>query len=785
MTGIREWLDSLGLGQYAGAFEENAIDFRALPELTEDDLKELGLKLGHRRIIQRAIAELRAAQAPSSAPSALVGSPSPASPSATRGSPAIEPRTAASSATESATPAFPARASPAPIAGEAERRQLTVMFCDLVGSVALGERMDVEDYRDLLARFRDAVVGAVTRYGGFVARHQGDGLLVYFGYPQAHESDAERAVRAGLEAVRAIAHLEHPYDVTPQVRVGIATGPAVVGDVLATGASARSELAALGPTPNLAARLQIEAEPDSVIVSETTRVLIEGLFELDALPARALKGFAEGITPYRVRSELRGQSRFAARSGAHLSPFVGREEELELLTRRWTRVKAGQGQVELVVGEAGIGKSRLVEQLRAHISAEPHELLILQCSPYHETSALYPWIAALERTLGFAETDQARARLDRLARHLEAIGEPGEETLGLIAHLLSIDAGDRFAGIEAMEAPKRRERMLRALVDYVRTRAGAAPVLCAIEDVHWADPSTLELLNRLVEAIESERVLLVVTARPGFDADWTDLPHARVLSLSRLNQREGERLASAVAAAHSALLADALDEILYRAGGNPLFIEELTRAVAQSGDPRSVRPIIPATLRDSLMARLDASEAGKAVAQCASVVGRTVEAELLDAVWEGAPERLAEGLDALERMGLVSRQGEGEFARYAFKHILVRDTAYESLLREPRAALHHRVALALERCHPEMRRNQPALHRGGRRTERDRAVARRGTPRIEPIGQCRDPRAPRGRARAPRFDPRSRRARRARARAPARAGPGAHEHPGLRIARGR
>ncbi len=661
MTDVRQWLNSIGLGQYAAAFEENSIEWDLLPKLSSEELKEIGVgPLGHRKRILEAAEALDARAAP--AQSSMPG-------------------------------------------GEAERRQLTVMFCDLVGSVELGEQMDVEDYRDLLARFRNAVVGAVGRYDGFVARHQGDGVLVYFGYPQAHENDADRSVRAGLEVARVVAELEHPYEVEPKVRVGIATGPVVVGDVLSTGASDRSELAALGPTPNLAARLQGEAEPNTVVISGATQALTAGLFGFEALPARALKGIPGKVTPYRVQSEVRGQSRFAARSGTHLSPFVGREEELEMLTRRWTRVKEGRGQVALIAGEAGIGKSRLFEHFRELIGPEPHEVVRLQCSPYHESSALYPTISAFERALGFLEISESAARLDSLRQHLQEMGHTDEDALGLLAHMLSLPTENRFPGVEALDPQQRRQQILRTLVNYVNQRAAMLPTLCAFEDVHWADPSTLELLGQLVESIEGARVLIIATTRPGFEAAWADMPHASVWSLSRLGRNECERLAHGVATRQATLSAEVVDGILSRAGGNPLFIEELTRTVAQSSEGAT----IPTTLQDSLMARLDASEAGKTVAQDAAVIGRSFERGVLAGAWDGSPARLSEGLDALEQLGVLTRKGEDELARYTFRHTLVRDAAYGSLLRERRAALHARVAAAIESSAPEVGETQPEL----------------------------------------------------------------------------
>ena len=682
MADIRQWLEQHELGKYIDVFAENDVGLDILPDLDEQQLEQLGVSLGDRVRMRKAIASL-------SDDSLLT------------------------SRSEVATPT-----------GEAERRQLTVMFCDLVGSVELAERLDVEDYRDLLARFRGVLVAAVEHHQGFIARHQGDGVLVYFGYPQAHEDDAQRALRAGLAAIDAVKSLEHPYEAEPEVRVGIATGPAVVGDVLSTGASERSELAALGPTPNLAARLQGEAVPNSVVISETTQSLTAGHFQLEALPPRRLKGISDPVTSYRVHSEVQGQSRFAARVGSNFSPFVGREEELELLTRRWSRAKERRGQVELIVGEAGIGKSRLVQQLRERISTEPHEPIHIQCSPYHESSALFPVVAAFERTLGFSHLPTSGARLERLQRHLTEAGWNDEEACGLMAHLLALRIEGRFPAIEAMDGTLRRERTLRLLVEYLNRRAAHVPVLCIFEDLHWIDPSTMELFGRLVDAVRTDRVLLLATTRPGFEAAWSDLAHVGVLSLSRLGLEEGEQLAQAVATDLKAVPSEVVQGVLSRAGGIPLYIEELMQTVLQSSETGFSEESIPATLQDSLMARLDASTDGKAVAQCAAVFGRTFERTLLAAVWNGSPERLATGLEALGEAGLVYHQGESDEARYIFKHALVRDAAYGSLLREHRAALHQHVAAALKEHRPETRDSRPALlaHHYTRAGNTDRAL---------------------------------------------------------------
>ena len=684
MSDMTRWLATLGLEQYAESFEDNAIEIDLLPELTDDDLKDLGVAaLGHRKRILKAIADL----------------------SAESGEPPDTPvKPAATSVTKQPAPE-PAQ----PAVRQAERRQLTVMFCDLVGSVSLAEQMDVEDYRDLLAGFRNAVVSQIEAVHGFVAKHLGDGILAYFGYPQAGENDPERAVRAGLGIVEAVDGLDSPGGAVAKVRVGIATGEAVVGDVLETGASDQSELAALGTTPNLAARLQGEAEPGSVVISESTQHFVAGLFELQELPPRLLKGMTEDVALYRVVRELRGQSRFAARTGSQLSTFIGRSEELGSLNHRWSRAQGGEGQVALIAGVPGIGKSRLLQELMEKLGTELAGRVLFQCSPDHENSAFYPVASGFERMLEFTGSMSRQLRSDRLSEHLQSFGAGETGNLDFLSEFLGIDSGKTDGESDIAGPARRRERTLGVLGDYVITRAAVSALVCVIEDIHWADPSTNELISRLVNAIEDQKVFLVLTSRPGYQASWTDFPHTQVLTLSRLGRVEGAELAEAVAIATSQLNPETLKEILARGEGNPLYIEELTRSVQQQHAGATAQTGVPASLRDSLMARLDALAAGKLVAQWASVIGRTFDSAVLQAVWDKAPEDLQNGLDELEHNGLVSREGEGELTRYVFRHNLIRDTAYDTLLRDARSVLHLRLASVIESDFPEVCQRQPEL----------------------------------------------------------------------------
>ena len=613
MDSVAQWLDSLGLGQYAAAFSENEIGWDVLPHLDHEVLKDVGVRAAGDRVrLLTAIKSLQTASPP---------------------------------------------AEPVPAGRheyDTERRQLTVMFADLVGSVELGEQMDIEDYRDLLGQFRQALVSAIERQEGFVARHQGDGLLAYFGYPRASEDAAVRCVRAALDAVRAVQRLAGRYPSAPCVRIGIATGEAVVGDVLATGTSGSSELAVLGPTPNLAAQLQGTAQPNAVVVSETTRQLVSGYFDLDGLPVRRLKGLRDEIRSFQAVSERHFETRFGARTGLHLSQFVGRDEELELLRRRWRNALAGEGRVVVIGGDAGIGKSRLVAELQPYASNQPHTRIHLQCSPYYEASPLHPVIAAFRRVLT-ASDDVAEGadQLARLANHLSKL-TLDEDALGLLADMLSIPTNGGFPLLDALDSQQRRARTLQTLETYLVQQARWQPVLSVFEDVHWADPSTLELLNRLVHIVEEASALNIVTARPGFDPAWRDAPGVTVLNLSRLGRYDGRKLALSVSAGKPVQDEELVESIVSRAGGNPLFIEELMRAVSGGGlEGPMAEEHIPVTLQESLAARLDALSVGRKVAQDASVIGREFELRLLSAIWDDGQELLIQGLEELTEAGLM------------------------------------------------------------------------------------------------------------------------------------
>lgn len=492
MANIRQWLDSLGLGQYGDAFEENAIEPQHLPDLDHELLKAIGVEaVGHRMTLLKAAAQIQG-----------------------------ELDSTRSSTSGATTPS-----SQPTVTAEAERRQLTVMFCDLVGSVELGERMDVEDYRDLLTRFRTAVVGAVERYDGFVARHQGDGLLVYFGYPQAHENDAERSVRAALKLVGAVVALEHPYDAETKVRVGIATGPAVVGDVLATGASERSELAALGATPNLAARLQGEAVPNSVVISETTQRLVKGTFTTESLSELALKGISAPTIAFRVTGESSAHPHLENPGSGQFTPLVGREVELALLLDRWKKVSSSGGQVVLIAAAPGVGKSRLVAELVARLRAQALTCVTLYCSPYHADAPFHPVVEALRRTLALSPDTDPVSALERLETRLDGLRLPTATHVPLLASLLAIPAGVRYPALEIPDE-ERRKRTLHALGDLLGAHSERNPVLLLAEDLHWIDPTTEELLGQLVEQVRDRPILCLFTFRPEYSPPWGPDAHS-------------------------------------------------------------------------------------------------------------------------------------------------------------------------------------------------------------------------------------------------------------------
>ena len=584
----------------------------------------------------------------------------------------------------------------APVAVQtAERRQITVLFCDLVGSTALAAGLDPEDYRQVIRAYHACCAGIVARHGGSVAQYLGDGVMARFGFPTAHEDDAARAVNCALEMVGAIATLDAPANRKLQARIGIATGVVVVGDPSST---------EVGETPNLAARLQGLATAGSIVMAESTKALVGDLFQCRDLGMVEVKGYAAPIRAWQVDGPSGVQSRFEAFNTGS-SAFVGREEELDLLYRRWGQIKQGQGRVVLLSGEPGIGKSRLVAAFEELIAAEPHTRLRFFFSPYHQTSPLYPVVSQLGRAAGFERSDDVAARQAKLDNLLEQTSTKPEDA-ALIADLLSLAAGDRYPQPK-LSPQQRKNRTLAALVGQVQSLARRQPVLMVFEDVHWSDPSSRELLDLTIECIRDLPVLILVTYRPEFVPPWIGQSRVTVISLNRLDERDGAVLARSMAG-DQGLADDVIDDIVARADGVPLFVEELTKSILETGGaartPRTkaVATSVPDRLHGPLMARLDAVGAAKDVAQAGSAIGREFTYELLTAVSQLKPAQLRGNLAALTDAGLIIQRGTPPHATYQFKHALIQDAAYGTLLREPRQRLHARIADVLTKQFPEM-----------------------------------------------------------------------------------
>jgi class 3 adenylate cyclase len=552
----------------------------------------------------------------------------------------------------------------------AERRQVTVMFSDLVGSTALSARMDPEDFREVISAYQNSVAESVGRFGGFVAKYMGDGVLIYFGYPQAHEDDAERAVRAGLQLVTAVGDLK--THAALQTRVGIATGVVVVGDLIGSGAS--QEQAIVGDTPNLAARLQGVAEPNSVVIAESTRKLVGGLFDFEVLGPQELKGISGPTAAWRALRPASVEGRFEAMHASGLTDLVGREEELDLLLRRWSKAKSCEGQVVLLSGEAGIGKSRLTAALLERLATEPHTRLRYFCSPQHTDSAFYPIISQMERAAGHAHDDTAQAKLDKLDSLLAESLAPSED-VALFAEMLSLPNDGRYPTLE-LAPNQRRQRTLEALITQIEALARRYPVLMIFEDAHWADPTSLEAFGRSVDQLRALGVLPIVTYRPEFEPPWVGQPHVTTLTVNRLGQREIAALIDRVTG-NKPLLASIRQDIVERTDGIPLFIEEMTKAVLEASGEKSAEQAVtsipapslgvPASLHASLMARLDRLGSAKEVAQIGAVIGREFSHALLAAVATKEEAALQAALDGLADAGLLFRQGTPPQATYLFK----------------------------------------------------------------------------------------------------------------------
>ena len=677
MTSTAEWLKSIGLGEYAQRFDENAIELSILRDLTEQDLKELGVLLGHRRKMLRAIAELGDANS--------IASTRPAT------EPKSEPR------------------------DEAERRHLTVVFCDLVGSTALSTRLDPEDMWRVVASYHAAIGAVIGRYQGMIAQYMGDGVLAYFGYPVAQEDSAVQAVRAALEIVDAVTTLRTDVGAALQVRIGIATGTVVVSELIINEISA--EQATIGETPNLAARLQALAEPGTVLICPDTRQLTRGFFNYRDLDPLLLKGWPRPISASQVLGASGVEGRFEAMHTNKLPSLFGREEEIDLLLRRWRQATREEGRVVILTGEPGIGKSHIALALNERLQSESHITLRYFCSAHHTHSALFPFVNQLERAAGFKHSDMPAEKLAKL-NALLALSTDNPEHVAVLASLFALPTDNRY-GLKDLTPQKRKEKTFEALLAQLDGLAARQPVLLIFEDVHWMDPTSLELLSATVEHMPQLRALLLVTARPHFVAPWPSYPHLTTIALTRLGRRDGAALVLGVTGG-KILPKEVMDQILAHTDGVPLFIEELTKMVLEGGllrerDGRYVLdgplpPLaIPTTLQASLTARLDRLSPVREVAQIGAVVGREFHYQLLNAVAGLPKQKLDEALDQLVRSELMFRRGEIPHAVYTFKHALVRDAAYAGLLKSRRVHLHAAIAKALEQEFPDVVQTQPEI----------------------------------------------------------------------------
>ena len=687
MSDVDGWLDSLGLSAYREAFRANDVDFETLRLLTAEDLQQIGVaSVGHRRRMLAAIADLK--EEPSDPPAPAVR-------------PAVRPAPQ------------PANAAPAPArVPVAERRQITVMFCDLVGSTELSTQLDPEDLHDLLATYRACVVEAVQRHRGFLAHYVGDGVFIYFGYPHVQEQDAERALRAGLAIIRAVAAMTPIAGAVPRVRIGVATGLVVVANVAAGGSAEKVDIS--GETPNLAARLQALAGPNEMVIAPGTHALVGDLFDGSEIGRLELKGLPEPVPAWRVTGERVVASRYQAlRAARGSSGLIGRESELARLSDRLAKAKSGAGQVVLVMSEPGFGKSRLVGEVHriaasGGTSGDTSEggQLVLQCSPDQEQTPFYPVIHYLEVAAGIAVEDAPLIRRNKLEELLKRNAIHSPERLAVVLDLLRVDA-ELAAAQPAAALVDPRARRLRTLLDLAEAAMLRTAVL-VVEDVHWADPSTAEFLGMLVGLMPRIPALLVATTRPQFAAAWEDEPQVTVLRLDRLPTAEVRRLVHSIAGTEG-LPATVVDRVVARSDGVPLFAQELTRGILASGRRQQGALTIPSTLTESLLARLDQLENGRETAQIAAVIGREFSIDLLLAVSPEEPPAVREAVRRLVEAGIFVRRHSAFGEAAGFNHMLVRDAAYELLLRRDRVRLHEKVARTLEQSFPEITAAMPHL----------------------------------------------------------------------------
>lgn len=671
MNGVIQWLRALGLDKYAQAFIDNEIDLENLAYLTEDDLKGIGIPLGPRKKLCNAISSLE--EVPIDRPMAANRIPY---------IPTDDP------------------------AGAAERRLLTVMFCDLVASTSLAEQLDPEDLRQIILAYQYVCQQAIDRYDGYISRYVGDGLLVYFGFPHTHEDEAERAVRSALDILKAVHELETRQERPLQVRVGISSGLVVVGDVIGHGAS--REHTVIGETPNIAARLQGLADPDSILISAGTRKLLGDQFDYEDLGPQKLKGISELIRVWRVKGPRVFRNRFDATRSRELSPLVGRKPELDLLRERWRRAASGEGQMFLLGGEAGIGKSRIVESLQYQLGCDDPLSIYYQCSPHHVHSPLYPVVSHLEYATGLTADCDEEEKTERLERFLRQWSIPHDD-VPLFKELLSMQVDPPLE----MSPEEHRQRTLSAILRIFEMLAKDRPLLWIVEDAHWSDPTTQKLIGLVAERVSELRCLIVVTHRISFNASWLKLGHCTMLTLNRLGRDAATELTRSLTGGKE-LPMEVANQIIAKADGMPLFLEELTKDVLESGlvtdhngryvaTTPSVSLAIPSTVQDLLMARLNRLDRGlKKVAQVASVFGGDFTRAMLESVSSFDAGELNEALCRLNESCILLQRGPPPpHSRYVFRRSLMRDAAYESLLRSERQRLHASIAALLERNYPD------------------------------------------------------------------------------------
>ena len=684
MKSFESWLIENGLGSYTALFLKNKVCFDVVRSLSEADLRELGIALGDRKRILQAISKLEG-----------------------------QSTTAVSAVPVGSSPIVPSTPFPAPETAAGERRQLTVMFCDLVGSTALSEKLDPEELRSLLHNYRTVCGEVIARYEGHVARYVGDGILTYFGWPKAHEEDAERALRAALEIIKEVKRASIAE--TLAVRIGIATGFVVIGEQAGVGAESKL---AVGSTPNVAARLQGIADSDQIIIASSTRRLVGHTFELVDLGEHEVKGISEPIHAWRVIAVSAAASRFEAATHGIVTPLVGREKEIGLLLDRWQLAQEGDGQVVLLSGEPGIGKSRILSVLCERLEAQDTEALRFQCSPYHVNSALYSSIDYFERVLQFRRDDTAESKLDKLeALMVHRVGGALSD-VRFVASILSIPFEQRYGAIP-MAPRKQKQETLRTVVDFIEATARMKPSVMLYEDLHWADPTSLEVVDLLIDRVRSIPLLIVLTYRPEFQPKWSSHGHITALNLAKLTRSQSGAIVSKITSGKS-LPAELLEQIQSKTDGVPLYIEELTRSLLESkelhdlgdrydyaGAVRSVT--IPATLRDSLMARLDRSLPAKEIAQIGAAIGREFSYELIAAVAPLGKDALDAAINQLTVSGLVFRRGTPPEASYTFKHALVQDAAYDSLLKSRRQELHAKIVRVIDERFSTIKDTRPEV----------------------------------------------------------------------------